>query len=58
MSFPTPSLPGAMIAHMPRCCLSGHAQELCALGGMMVSGLCVLAAASRRLSRWQGMQEG
>jgi len=44
-----------MIAHMPRCCSSGHAQELCALGGMMVSGLCVLAAASRRLSRWQGM---
>ncbi len=37
---------------------TGHAQELCALGVMLVAGLCILATASRRLSRWQGMQEG
>jgi iron(III) transport system permease protein len=37
---------------------TGHAQELCALGVLLVAGLVVLATASRRLSRWPGVQEG
>ncbi len=37
---------------------TGHAQELSALGMMLVAALFLLATASRRLSRWQAMPEG
>ncbi len=37
---------------------TGHAQELSALGMMLVAALFLLATASRRLSRWQATQEG